>query len=73
MTTRQLKDKVNYIGPTFKGRFLVQIIYRNEHFKCYSTNTLAKDAIVTQEYSYYTERQALQSLYDECKQANNLR
>lgn len=73
MTTRQLKNRVNYIGPTFKGRFLVQIIYRNEFFKCYSTNTLAKDAILNQERHYYTERQAFQALYDECKSANNLR
>lgn len=73
MTTRQLKNRVNYIGPTIKGRFLVQIMYRKQAFKCYSTNTLAKYVILCQDYSCYGLHQALQSLYDECKAANNLR
>lgn len=73
MTTRQLKDRVDYIGPTFKGHFKVKILYRNEWYYTYSTNTLAKDAILNQERHYYTERQAYQALYDECKAANSLR
>lgn len=73
MTLYELKDRVNYIGPTFKGRFLVQIYYRQEYFKCYSANTLAKDAILSQERHYYTEKQAYKALYDECKSANDLR
>jgi len=73
MTARQLRARINYIGPTHEGRFLVQILYRGNYYKCYSANTAARLAVFCYDFHNIPNRQALQALYDECKQENNLR
>lgn len=74
MTLRELQDKIYRVGVCCSGQFEVVILYRNKLYRCKSNNTLAYDAIKSDErIGGYTPRQAMQSLYDECKRKNNLK
>lgn len=62
------------------GQYSIQFKYRGRIIQCYTNNTLAIDRLnmLSQlppryEAYCYTERQALQALYDECKRKNYLR
>ena len=76
MTTQELKER--YLGSSFKGRghFRVGFIFRNKKYYSITTNTLAIDRIddeLPQPEDYYTtQKQALLSLYNEVKRANDL-
>lgn len=70
-----------YQGKQFVGYGLYKVtfVYRGKTISCTTTNTLAIDRLseistVTSKTctSYYTEKQALQALYDECKWKNGI-
>lgn len=78
-----LKDLTErYAGREFagSGHYNVRFTIRGKEYSATTTNTLATDRL--QESGYlspraiscgYTERQAMQSLYDEVKRKNGLR
>jgi hypothetical protein len=76
MNTEQLKNR---ISTRFKGygHFEVTIQYRGKEYSSTTTNTMAIDRIGesarTPKEFYKTEKDALLSLYNECKRVNNLR
>jgi hypothetical protein len=78
MTTTQLTKKVSF-GFAGYGHQRVVITFRGKEYKCTSTNTSATDRImddndgINHDTYYSTKKQAFMSLYNECKQANNLR
>lgn len=73
----QLERTVTIFNAGY-GHKKISIIYRGKEYKCTSTNTQASDRINSDKEgidnnSYYkTKKQAYLSLYNECKQANNL-
>ena len=78
MTTTQLQKKVSF-GFAGYGHQRVVITFRGKEYHCKSTNTSATDRIfddndgINHDAYYKTKKQAFISLYNECKQANNLR
>ena len=78
MTLKELQSKIYSVGVCLSGQFEVVIEYRNKLYKCRSNNTLAYDTLrydpdPVPSDSYYTMKQAMQALYDECKSKNNLK
>ena len=78
MNTTQLTKKVAF-GFSHYGHYNIAIIFRGKGYSCKSTNTSATDRIsddndgINNDAYYKTKKQAFISLYNECKQANNLR
>jgi hypothetical protein len=78
MNTTQLTKKVAF-GFSHYGHYHIAIIFRGKGYHCTSTNTDATDRIsddndgINNDTYYKTKKQALMSLFNECKQANNLR
>lgn len=72
MTTQELENKMD-LRPCLHGHFIVTINFRGGEYWYVSTNTLAYDAIKSGEPNYYTKKQALQTLWDECKEFNSLK
>jgi hypothetical protein len=78
MNTEQLKQRLSF-GFAGYGHHNVCILYRGKEYICKSSNTQATDRIkddnegINNDSYYKTKRQALMSLYNECKRANNLR
>ena len=78
MTTTQLQKKVSF-GFSGYGHYHIVITFRGKVYSCKSTNTSATDRImddndgINHDTYYTTKKQAFMSLYNECKQANNLR
>ena len=78
MNTTQLQKKVSF-GFAGYGHQRVVIIFRGKGYSCKSTNTSAIDRIkddndgINHDTYYKTKKQAFMSLFNECKQANNLR
>ncbi len=76
MTTEQLKNRIStrFIGH---GHFKITIQYRGKEYSSTTTNTMAIDrigeSVRTPKEFYKTEKDALLSLYNECKRVNNLR
>lgn len=78
MTQQELKDR--YLGYQFisYGHFKIGFVIRGKNYHCTTTNTLAIDRIddnlqhIERNRVYVTQKQALRSLYDEVKKANNL-
>lgn len=75
MTTQQLKNRISTQFSGY-GHFKVTINYRNKTYTCITTNTMAIDKIGDEQRTpkefYTTEKEALLSLYNECKRANDL-
>lgn len=71
MTTEQLLERVS-VRLAGTGTYEVRITYRGRDYSCRTNNSLAWDAIRWGDRSYYTRRQALQALYDECRRKNNI-
>lgn len=75
MTTKELKSRIS-IRHYGHGHKLICITFRGKDYKCVSSNTIATDRIGddsrTPDWFYTTEKQALLSLYNECKRKNNL-
>lgn len=62
------------------GQYSIQFKVRGNFIQCHTNNTLAFDRLhmigeVTPRVNLYgyTERQALEALYNECKRKNNIR
>ncbi len=79
MTTRELVYRID-LGGCVRGCFRVTINYRGKEYSTRSNDTLAYDMIRSWERDekpergyYSTPRQAYIALWNECKQANNLR
>ncbi len=78
MNTTQLQQKVSF-GFSGYGHYNVCILYKGKEYICKSSNTQATDRImddndgINNDSYYKTKKQAFMSLYNECKQANNLR
>jgi len=78
MNTTQLTKKVSF-GFAGYGHNKVTITFRGKQYTCTSTNTSAIDRIkddndgINNDSYYKTKKQAFMSLFNECKQANNLR
>lgn len=81
MKTRDLENKVVYVGVCLSGQFMIQIEYRGKRYGCRSNNTLAYDRYKNSDYFLsdkqsmygYTYKQALLAMYEECKRKNNLK
>lgn len=75
MITQQLKEKISIRFQGY-GHFIVTIKYKGNFYKCTTTNTMAIDKIGEEKREpkqfYVTEKQALLSLWNECKNKNNL-
>ena len=71
MTTEQLLERVS-VRLAGSGAYQVRISYYGREYCCRSNNSMAWDAIRYGDKSYYTRRQALQALYDECRRKNNI-
>lgn len=80
MTTEQLEKRVSYQWKGY-GNYKIYIEYRGKVYTCYSHNSLAIDRINKCEYGDntvesiygYTYKEALQSLYNECKRNNKIK
>jgi len=78
MNTTQLTKKVSF-GFASYGHYYVAIVYRGKGYSCKTSNMEATDRIkddndgINNDKYYKTKKQAFMSLYNECKQANNLR
>lgn len=79
MTTQELKGRMRVINGIGYNTYIVEINWRGKYYHTRSHNSLAYDRL--QEANWlnpstksegYTERQALQSFYDECVRDNYL-
>lgn len=74
MTKEELKDRVSVFHGNGYSTYIVQIEYKGNKYSCQSHNSLAFDSLLESDYPKpMTEKQALQSFYDECKRENSLR
>lgn len=77
MTTEDLIKRVDY-GFRGHGHYNVTIRFRGKEYRCVTTNMMAIDAAgddslaVDRDRYYTTQKQALLSLYNECKLKNDL-
>lgn len=78
MTLKELKSKVKVTHAKYYGLYNVlynvEIIFYGKTYHCISNNSLAYERAIDPKKSdkCYTQKQAYQSLYDECKQKNHL-
>jgi hypothetical protein len=78
MNTTQLQKRVSFSFAGY-GHQRVVITFRGKQYSCTSTNTSATDRIsddndgINHDSYYKTKKQAFMSLFNECKQKNNLR
>lgn len=78
MTIEELKEKIESIVFVGYGHYKVTIRYRGKKYNCTTNNTLATDRVKFGSYEprkkegWYTMKQALESLYNECKDINGL-
>ena len=74
MTTNELEKKVRISRTTYYGHYKVTITFRTKEYSCTTTDSLAYDAIHEGEETkgYYTYKQALTAIYNECKRKNGL-
>lgn len=73
MTLEQLTSKFVCIRYCGNGQYEIVARYRNRLLPCISTNKYAYNAWMCGDNSYYTVKQALQALYDECKRQNHVK
>jgi hypothetical protein len=75
MTTAQLSQRIIADRTSSYGHYKVTIQYRGKEYSCISTDSMAYDRY-NDEYAkgrgIYTQKDALQSLWSECKRKNNL-
>lgn len=79
MTTKELKRRVRDIGFAGYGHHKIEILYRGKYYTCVTTNTLATDRLRGEgeipdktKSGFYTLKEALYALYNECKRKNSL-
>lgn len=80
MTTNELKSRVKVLSGIGYGSYIVEITWRGNRYCTSSYNSRAYDRIQeanwlspTTKSEGYTERQALQSFFDECVRDNHLK
>ncbi len=72
MTTKQLEQRV-FTRFSGHGHYKVTIEYRGKEYHCTTTNMEAIDCIGRENKDQaYTHKQALISLYNECKSKNHI-
>lgn len=77
MTLKELKERVKAVHKIGYNNYKVTIVFRGKEYTCDSNNSMAWDAIEEPSWGssnilYYTEKQAYQALYDECKRKNQI-
>lgn len=74
MTLKELKSKVRIIHAKGYGLYNVEITFYGKTYHCTSNNSWAYDRAIDPEKSdkCYTQKQAYQEFYDECKRKNHL-
>jgi hypothetical protein len=79
MTVSELSQRINVVSTTSYGHFRVTIEYRNKKYSCITNNAPAvdrhddDDAKGPHFKGIYTQKDALETLWSECKRKNNLR
>ena len=77
MTTAQLAQRIDVVSTTSYGHFKVTIEYRNKKYSCITNNAPAvdrhddDDAKGRHYKGIYTQKDALETLWSECKRKNN--
>jgi hypothetical protein len=75
MTTAQLSQRIIADRTSSYGHYKVTIQYRGKEYSCISTDSMAYDRYNDEDAKgrgIYTQKDALQSLWSECKRKNNL-
>jgi len=81
MTLKELQYKVLSMTSLGRGQYRINISYRNKEYYCHSTNSTCYDRISEHKWGAddnekidggLTYKQALQSIYNECKRKNDL-
>lgn len=78
MNVSELSQRVMVSGTTSYGHYKVEILYRGKWYRCTTNNSVAVDRHDDEEakgpnyQGIYTQKEALKSLYNECKRKNNL-
>jgi hypothetical protein len=74
MTTQQLLERIDVRSTTSYGHWKVTIQYRGKKYSCISNDSLAYDRHLDEDSrgKLYTQKAALQTLWNECKRKNNL-
>ena len=75
MTTSELSQRIIADRTHSYGHYKVTIQYRGKQYSCTSTDSMAYDRYLYKPISkrgVYTQRDALKSLWNECKRKNNL-
>lgn len=74
MKLKVLKERVRVLGDAGYGHKRIEIVYKGKSYSFITTNTLATDRLLEDGYisdrkcsSYYTLKQAYQSLWNEGK------
>ena len=75
MTTAQLSQRIIADRTSSYGHYKVTIQYRGKEYSCISTDSMAYDRYNDDNAKgrgIYTQKDALQSFWSECKRKNNL-
>lgn len=72
MTTSELSQRIIADRTSSYGHYKVTIQYRGKQYSCISTNSMAYDRYNDDDSQTGVQRDALKSLWNECKRKNNL-
>jgi hypothetical protein len=74
MTTAELFNRIDVRTTTSYGHYKVTIQFRGKQYSCTTTDSMACDRYNDEDAKrgFYTQRDALKSLWRECKRKNNL-
>jgi hypothetical protein len=72
MTTQELKNRVFMNKTSSYGHYKIIIIYRGIVYTCITTNSMAYDRYDDDQAPRGIQKDALKSLWNECKRKNNL-
>ena len=74
MTTQQFLERIDVRKTISYGHYKVTIQYKGRQYSCISTDSVAYDRHLDEDSrgKLYTQKAALQTLWNECKRKNNL-
>lgn len=78
MTLKELRNRVRVSRAKGYCSYEVKITYRGKEYTCHSNNSLAWDRLDddnyrdNEEHGFYTNKEAYEAFYEECKRKNNL-
>lgn len=78
MNTSELSQRVMVSGTSSYGHYKVEILYRGKWYKCTTNNSVAVDRHDDEDAKgphcqrICTQKEALKTLWNECKRKNNL-